>query len=70
VSGGRRAFVVTEKAGHWGRAIEVPGLAGLTSGNSTILWTDCWSAARCIAVGTYHPGIDMAKSHLFVTTRT
>jgi hypothetical protein len=70
VSGGQRAFVVTEKAGHWGRAIEVPGLAGLTSDNSTILWTDCWSAARCIAVGTYHPGIDTARSHLFVTTRT
>ncbi len=51
------AFVVTEKGGTWGKAIEVPGTAALNAGESG--WVDsasCWSPGDCTADGQYTPG--------------
>jgi hypothetical protein len=53
-SSGEQAFVVSEKNGAWGRAIEVPGLAALNVYKSgAVDAVSCASAGNCAAVGTY-----------------
>jgi len=49
-----QAFVVDERNGNWGTAIEVPGTATLNSGGTTdVSSVSCATAGNCIAVGTY-----------------
>jgi hypothetical protein len=52
----RQGFVVSEKNGRWGRAIEVPGLAALhkRGGDATVISVSCASAGNCAAGGSYH----------------
>jgi hypothetical protein len=50
-----RAFVVSEKNGSWGKAIQVPGVAALSgaSGGSGVDAVSCGSAGNCAAGGSY-----------------
>jgi hypothetical protein len=49
-----QGFVVSEKNGRWGRAIEVPGMARLNKdGAAGVLALSCASAGRCSAGGSY-----------------
>jgi hypothetical protein len=49
-----QAFVVTERNGLWGKAIEVPGTAALNKGNSAgTNAISCAAANRCTAAGSY-----------------
>ena len=51
---GTEAFVVSERNGRWGKAIEVPGLGKLnTQGNATINSVSCSGIAFCAAGGNY-----------------
>ena len=51
------AFVVTERNGSWGRALEVPGTAALNVGGSaTVSSVSCTSPGNCTAFGQYAPG--------------
>ena len=51
------AFVAGQRAGTWGRAIEVPGLAALNAGgNAELNSLSCTSAGDCSAGGDYSPG--------------
>jgi hypothetical protein len=53
-SGRSQAFVVGEKNGSWGAAIEVPRLAALnTGGNAAVSSLSCGSAGNCVAGGSY-----------------
>jgi hypothetical protein len=48
----QHAFVATEKNGHWGTAIEVPGIAALNAGhNAQVFSVSCASAGNCAAGG-------------------
>src|SRR6266487_439495 len=52
--GHRQGFVVSQRHGRWGRAIEVPGLGALnTGGNAGVLSVSCGSAGNCAAGGAY-----------------
>jgi hypothetical protein len=46
------AFVITESGGHWARLQRVPGIAGLTSGDSQVAAVSCTSAGHCSAAGS------------------
>lgn len=51
-----QSFVVTETAGTWGQAIEVPGTAALNVGGGVapeVTSVSCASAGNCTAVGSY-----------------
>jgi hypothetical protein len=53
-SGHSQAFVVSEKNGTWSKAIEVPGLGALNTGDEAdLLWLSCGSAGNCAAGGDY-----------------
>jgi hypothetical protein len=54
-SRGTRAFVVSEKNGSWGTAIQVPGATTLSgaSGGSLVSALSCGSAGNCAAGGSY-----------------
>jgi hypothetical protein len=54
-SGHSRSFVVSEKNGTWGKAIQVPGVAALSgaSGGSGVAAVSCGSAGNCAAGGSY-----------------
>jgi len=53
-SGHEQAFVVSEMAGHWDRAIEVPGSAALNAGGlAAANSVSCSSAGNCGAGGFY-----------------
>jgi hypothetical protein len=53
-AGNDQAFVVSERNGRWGRAIEVPGTAKLNAGRSADVTTlSCPSAGNCGAGGLY-----------------
>jgi hypothetical protein len=53
-SSGQQGFVVGERNGLWGRAIEVPGLAALNVGGfAQVLSVSCASAGNCAAGGLY-----------------
>ncbi len=50
----QQAFVAVEHDGHWGTAVPVPGLAGLSTGNgSKVTSTSCDSSGHCEAIGSY-----------------
>src|SRR5580698_2050285 len=52
--GDQQAFVVSEKNGSWGKAIEVPGSAALNTGMSAGVGSvSCASAGNCAVAGTY-----------------
>src|SRR5208282_5094837 len=52
--GDEQAFVVSEKNGSWGKAVEVPGSAALNLGASGgVNSVSCASAGNCAAVGYY-----------------
>jgi hypothetical protein len=51
---GHQGFVVSEKNGHWGGAIKVPGLGALNTGGAAYVFSvSCASADSCTAGGTY-----------------
>lgn len=53
-TGDFQGFVVSEKNGRWGRAIEVPGLGALnTGGGAEVDEVACASAGNCTAAGGY-----------------
>ena len=57
VGGGQQGFVVTERNGVWGKAIEVPGLAALNKhGTAEVNSVSCSSAGNCAAGGKYRSG--------------
>jgi hypothetical protein len=50
-----QGFVVSERNGAWGRALEVPGLGSLNAGdNAEVLSVSCPSAGNCGATGYYN----------------
>src|SRR5712692_4188504 len=52
-----QAFVVSEREGHWRKAIEVPGSGALNKdGEAQALSVSCASAGNCAAVGFYRDG--------------
>src|SRR5579859_736139 len=52
-----QGFVVTERNGVWGKAIEVPGLAALNKGVAELsAGVSCGSAGNCAAGGYYSDG--------------
>ena len=52
-----QGFVVNDKNGVWGRAIEVPGLGALNrGGNAAVSSVSCGSAGSCAAGGAYRDG--------------
>ena len=52
-----QAFVVTETAGTWGTAEQVPGLAALNAGEEADIYAvSCASAGNCTAAGNYTDG--------------
>jgi hypothetical protein len=56
-SSNAQVFVVIEKGGRWGKAIEVPGSGALNAGESAGLYSvSCASAGNCAAGGYYHDG--------------
>jgi hypothetical protein len=62
-----QAFVVSEKNGSWGKAIEVPGLAALNNGAyAGIDSVSCASAGNCAVTGYYDNGAPEA----FVVSQT
>ena len=55
---GQPGFVVSEKNGRWGQAVEVPGLAALNQGRQTsdsvgVVSVSCASPGNCAAGGDY-----------------
>ncbi|HEX7994602.1 MAG TPA: hypothetical protein VF506_11820, partial [Streptosporangiaceae bacterium] len=51
---GIKGFVVSQKNGRWGKAIQVPGLAALNKGGQAeVLSVSCASPGRCAAGGFY-----------------
>ena len=68
-SSNRQAFIVTETNGGWGTAMQVPGLAALSSGNgSEVQALSCPAAGDCTAVGFY--GDSASNNHPFVVDET
>ncbi len=52
--GHHQRFVAVERDGHWGMAIEVPGLGALNAGgNAEITSMSCAPAGTCAAGGDY-----------------
>jgi hypothetical protein len=52
-----QAFVVSERNGVWGKAIEVPGSGALNAGgNALVNSVSCASAGNCAAGGSYADG--------------
>lgn len=57
------AFVITERNGRWGTAIEVPGLAALSPKNSNVSAVSC-APGGCVAGGYYQDAA--SRDHAFV----
>jgi hypothetical protein len=59
----QEGFVVSERNGTWGKAIEVPGLGTLNQGaddvgeTASVYSVSCTSAGNCAAVGYYTSGV-------------
>ncbi len=69
IEGPYQAFVVREKNGSWGNAIEVPGSAALnTGGSAQVTSVSCASARYCAAGGYYMTSSD--DDEAFVVSRT
>ena len=64
-----QGFVVSEKNGVWGTAIEVPGLGALSNGDFYVQVSSvsCASAGNCVAGGTYPDGGGDGNGQGFVT---
>jgi hypothetical protein len=57
IEGPYQAFVVSQKNGWWGQAIEVPGLTALNAGgNADVVSVSCQPAGSCAAGGYYQDG--------------
>jgi hypothetical protein len=64
----RQGFVVREKDGVWGKAIEVPGLSSLNrGGNATVNSVSCASPSSCTAGGSYTDRSRFSRFQGFVT---
>ena len=62
-------FLVSERNGRWGKAVEVPGLAALEAGEgSNVNSVSCASAGNCAAGGSY--GLASGGSQGFVVNET
>ncbi len=65
-----QGFVVAERNGRWGRAIEVPGLGALnTAGDAEVESVSCGSAGNCAAGGYYTHGVDLDNEAFAVSER-
>lgn len=63
------AFVISQVSGHWGKAIEVPGIAGLNVGNNAeVTQISCASAGNCTAAGTYFDSRHSGTTQVFVVS--
>jgi hypothetical protein len=60
MSGVEQVFIVSEKSGVWGNAIEVPGSAAFATQYSTVRSLSCATAGYCVATGWYASGVDRA----------
>jgi hypothetical protein len=68
-AGGGQGFVVSQKGGVWGTALEVPGLAALNLGGAAgVSSVSCGSAGNCAAGGTYTSGAFDAPTEAFVVS--
>jgi hypothetical protein len=68
--GGLQAFVVSEKDGTWGTAIEAPGSGILnTGGDAVVRSVSCGSAGNCAAGGTYYAKITPTRTQAFVISQ-
>jgi hypothetical protein len=64
-----QAFVISQKNGTWGKAIEVPGTATLNTGGDAVLRSvSCASAGNCSAGGSY--AVTPGHSRAFVARET
>ncbi len=66
---GQQGFVVSERNGRWGQAIEVPGLGALNkAGGADVVSVSCASAGNCAAGGYYSwdPGVPYFRVNAFV----
>jgi hypothetical protein len=68
-----QAFVVNERNGRWGTAIEVPGTAALNAGgyqggSAGVESISCAAAGECAAGGSYRDG--SGRRHAFVASET
>ena len=61
----KQGFVVLERKGQWGKAIEVPGLGSLNKGDADLVSVSCGPAGSCAAAGSYSDG--SGHSEGFVT---
>jgi hypothetical protein len=65
-AGSNQGFVVSERHGRWGRAIEVPGLGALNKGGlAEVVSVSCGAAGSCAAGGIYNDAADHGQG--FVT---
>jgi hypothetical protein len=56
-AGSQQAFLVREKTGVWGSAVEVPGTAALNAGGlAEVIGVSCAAAGECAAGGFYTDG--------------
>jgi hypothetical protein len=67
-SRGSRPFVVSEKNGVWGHAIEVPGIAKLNLRAGGVVSVSCPAVGECVAGGAYTG--DKGRGHAFVVSET
>jgi hypothetical protein len=58
-AGKTQGFAVSQRFGHWRKAIELPGLGPLnTGGEADVSSVSCGTAGNCAAVGTYYDRYD------------
>jgi hypothetical protein len=68
-SGGQQGFVVSERDGVWGKALQVPGLAALNAGaNAGVTSVSCPSAGNCAAGGYYSDSLGSGTFQGFVVS--
>jgi hypothetical protein len=51
-----QGFVLSERNGRWGKAIEVPGLTALNAAGAVVFSVSCGSSGSCAAGGFYSDG--------------
>ena len=67
---GQQGFVVVERNGRWGKAIEPPGLAALNAGGSAAVFSvSCAPAGACAAGGGYDGPNGNSKGFVVNQTR-
>jgi hypothetical protein len=66
-----QAFVVSERAGTWGRAIEVPGTSVLNTGGSAgVTAVSCARGGGCVAAGAYRDSTGATQGFVVSQNRT